>query len=176
MFSITNIGLNGFGLGRKLYRASGSTHAEWCEGSVSWAESWYFLAECGWPIYIYMVYSKYIFIYIYGISTSFIIWVQYGSMFQWAQGSMSLRKSAIDSIFGAHSSTQLAEAGVERFWHDNMCLMYLRFTFCSNLSSKLTDLRGPSIRKALLSRRKLRGLGLWVKGCMTDDSNLKNDP
>ena len=129
-----------------------------------------------WLTYIYIVYSKYIFIYIYGISTSFIIWVQYGSMFQWAQGSMSLRKSAIDSIFGAHSSTQLAEAGVERFWHDNMCLMYLRFTFCSNLSSKLTDLRGPSIRKALLSRRKLRGLGLWVKGCMTDDSNLKNDP
>lgn len=99
---------------------------------------------------------------IYGISTSFIIWVQYGSMFQWAQGSMSLRKSGIDSIIGAHSSIQLAEAGVERFWHDNMRLMYLRFTFCSNLSSKLTDLRGPSIRKALLSRRKLRGLGLWM--------------
>ena len=38
---------------------------------------------------------------IYGISTSFIIWVQYGSMFQWAQGSMSLRKSGIDYNWSA---------------------------------------------------------------------------
>ena len=103
------------------------------------------------------------YIYIY---TVYIIWYKYifhhlGSI--WFNVSVGSGLNVSEKIrYGAHSSIQLAEAGVERFWHDNMRLMYLRFTFCSNLSSKLTDLRGPSIRKALLSRRKLRWLGLWV--------------